>query len=143
MWHAFGQHVWSGSVGQGILLQRMFFDQHTELLIQQAIRNGELDDLPGEGKPLELDDDSLIAPELRMANRILRNSGHLPEAVQLRQEISRIEQLISSATREEDTNAGLQKLLQLQLRLERTRGQASNPLEEHRYSRQLQERFRA
>ena len=49
--------------------------------IRDAERNGAFENLPGAGKPLRLEDDSHIAPELRMAYTILKNSGHLePEA---------------------------------------------------------------
>ncbi len=45
--------------------------------IREAERNGAFENLPGAGKPLRLEDDSHIAPELRMAYTILKNSGHL------------------------------------------------------------------
>ena len=47
--------------------------------IQAAIRRGELDNLPGAGKPLPLDDDLLVPPEARIANRILKNAGLVPQ----------------------------------------------------------------
>jgi DnaJ family protein C protein 28 len=43
--------------------------------IRRAMEEGLFEDLPGKGKPLRLDDDSLEDPEWRMANRIMRNSG--------------------------------------------------------------------
>lgn len=46
--------------------------------IQEAIRRGDFDNLPGTGKPLELDDDLLVPPELRVANRVLKNAGLVP-----------------------------------------------------------------
>jgi hypothetical protein len=42
-------------------------DQIAEARIQAAIDQGELRDLPGQGKPLQLDDDSAIPEELRVA----------------------------------------------------------------------------
>lgn len=49
--------------------------------INAALKKGELDDLPGKGKPLAPDEAANMPEELRMAYRILRNSGHLcPEA---------------------------------------------------------------
>jgi hypothetical protein len=45
--------------------------------IAEAIARGELDGLPGAGKPLDLEDDPLLPQELRMAWRILRNAGYL------------------------------------------------------------------
>jgi hypothetical protein len=52
-----------------------------ERVIQEAIARGELDDLPGAGRPLELDDDALVPEELRLAYRILKNAGYVPEEV--------------------------------------------------------------
>jgi hypothetical protein len=47
-----------------------------ERRIEEAISRGELDDLPGAGRPLELDDiDPLLPEELRLAYRILKNAG--------------------------------------------------------------------
>ena len=43
--------------------------------IAEAVARGELRGLPGEGRPLGLDDeDPLAPPEARMARRILRNA---------------------------------------------------------------------
>jgi len=46
--------------------------------IAAAIEAGELDGLPGAGKPLDLDDDPLIPQDLRVAYRILKNAGFVP-----------------------------------------------------------------
>jgi hypothetical protein len=47
--------------------------------------------LPGAGAPLDLDDDSLVPPEMRLAFRVLKNAGYIPEQVRLRREISDLE----------------------------------------------------
>jgi len=48
-----------------------------ERRIEEAIARGEFDDLPGAGRPLELDDlDPLVPEELRLACRILKNAGY-------------------------------------------------------------------
>ena len=50
-----------------------------ERRIEEAIARGEFDDLPGAGRPLDLDDeDPLLPEELRLAYRILRNAGFSP-----------------------------------------------------------------
>ena len=54
------------------------FDEIAERKIADAIARGELDNLPGEGRPLDLDEDRLIPEELRMAHRILKNAGYSP-----------------------------------------------------------------
>jgi hypothetical protein len=66
-----------------------------ERAIQEAIARGELDDLPGAGRPLELDDDALVPEELRLAYRILKNAGYVPEEVRTLKEIGELEALVS------------------------------------------------
>ena len=65
-----------------------------EKKIKTAIENGELDDLPGQGKPLVLDDDSAVPPELRAGYRILKNADYPPKELQLRNELRRVEELL-------------------------------------------------
>ncbi|MCM2544477.1 DnaJ family domain-containing protein [Burkholderia glumae] len=57
-------------------------DALVEQRIAAAAARGELDDLPGAGAPMELDDDLLVPAEVRMANRILKNAGFVPPAVE-------------------------------------------------------------
>ena len=52
-----------------------------EQRIAEAVSRGELDDLPGAGRPLDLDDHTLVPEELRVAHRILRNAGVAPPEV--------------------------------------------------------------
>jgi hypothetical protein len=59
--------------------------------IQEAIRRGDFDRLPGAGKPLELDDDPLVPAEVRVAYRILKNAGFVPPEVLARREIAALE----------------------------------------------------
>ena len=49
--------------------------------IEEALAEGRFDNLPGAGKPLHLEDLSHLPPDMRMAYTILRNSGHLEEAL--------------------------------------------------------------
>ena len=64
-----------------------------EQRIAEAIANGELDELPGKGRPLELDDDALVPEHLRLAYRILKNAGFVPPEVQTLNEIAELERL--------------------------------------------------
>ncbi|WP_039839023.1 DUF1992 domain-containing protein, partial [Paenibacillus sonchi] len=57
-----------------------------EQRIQEAMRSGEFDKLPGHGKPLELEDLSGVPDELRMSFKIMKNAGLLPEEITLRKE---------------------------------------------------------
>ena len=52
-----------------------------EQRIREACERGAFDSLPGAGKPLELEDDSHIPEDLRMAYKLLKNAGYVPEEV--------------------------------------------------------------
>ena len=69
-------------------------DSLAEERIQAAIRAGEFDDLPGQGRPLELDDDRHVPPELRVAYRILKNAGCVPPELELRNEVDTLEAML-------------------------------------------------
>ncbi|MFZ3591426.1 DUF1992 domain-containing protein [Bacillus sp. DJP31] len=65
--------------------------------IRRAYEEGEFKDLPGYGKPLELEDLSSIPQELRMAYKMLKNGGYNPEEHKLKSEMKTIEDLIASS----------------------------------------------
>jgi hypothetical protein len=83
-----------------------------EQRIAQAIENGDFDELPGAGKPLELDDDSLVPEDLRLAYRILKNAGFVPPEVETLNEIAALERLVTK-----DSKAA-RKLALLKARIE-------------------------
>jgi Domain of unknown function (DUF1992) len=64
-----------------------------EQKILEAAARGEFDDLPGSGRPLDLDDDPLIPEDLRLAYRILKNAGFVPPEVETVKEIAALERL--------------------------------------------------
>lgn len=70
------------------------FESIAEQRIQEALARGELDGLPGSGRPLDLDDDRLVPEDLRMAYRILKNSGFVPPEVQTLKDIAELERQI-------------------------------------------------
>lgn len=78
------------------------FEILAEKKIRDAIDRGEFDDLPGRGKPLLLEDLSGVAPEDRMANKILKNAGVLPPQMALRKEINELKKMILDGTSEEE-----------------------------------------
>jgi Domain of unknown function (DUF1992) len=69
------------------------FDLIAEEKIAEAIARGEFDNLPGAGRPLNLDDDALIPEELRLAYRILKNAGYVPPELETLNEIARLERI--------------------------------------------------
>lgn len=58
-----------------------------EQKIMEAILAGELDNLPGAGKPLKLEDDWGGQPVHRLAHKVLKNAGFLPVTLLLRKEV--------------------------------------------------------
>lgn len=62
--------------------------------IKKAIEEGEFDNLPGQGKPLKLDDMSHIPEELRVAYKVLKNSNMLDDVEKLKKDISSIDDLL-------------------------------------------------
>ena len=116
------------------------FEQMVEARIREAIESGELRDLPGEGKPLKLDDVSAIPEELRAAYRILKNAGFLPPELQLRKELREAEQLLQQLPESERSRARA-RLEYLQLQLAARRRQPINLLLEDRYRESLLERL--
>jgi hypothetical protein len=77
-------------------------DHIAEQKIVDALLKGDLDNLPGQGQPLHLDDDSFVPEELRVAYRVLKNSGFLPPGVNLRKEISGVNQLLMDTVSEDE-----------------------------------------
>ena len=92
-------------------------DLIAEQRIAEAIERGELSNLPGAGKPLELDDDALIPQDLRLAYRVLKNAGFAPPEVEQRREIHDLRPLIATL---DDDDARRRALMRLNLLLAQT-----------------------
>jgi hypothetical protein len=114
-------------------------DALVEQRISAAAARGEFDNLPGAGEPLEFDDDALVPEEVRVANRIMKNAGFVPPAVE---HLRALRDLQSEAGEAEDpaTRLKLQaKMLALDMALESLRGNCTVvPLE---YRRRIAERL--
>lgn len=71
-----------------------FFQKVVEERILEAQRTGAFDNLPGKGRPLELEDLSSAPEDLRVAYQILKNARVLPPEVELLKEIRTLEDLL-------------------------------------------------
>ena len=94
-------------------------DQWAERHIRDAQQQGELDNLPGSGEPLRLDDDAHVPPELRAAYRLLKNAGCLPPELAQRKEAMALADLLKTVQRDNPDYHELRRrlaLLELQLR---------------------------
>jgi hypothetical protein len=90
-----------------------------EQRLEEAVSRGELANLPGEGRPLELDDDALVPEDLRLAHRILKNAGFRPPEVQALREIGALEELLNREGEDAAVRAkAVRKLALLRTRIE-------------------------
>jgi len=112
-----------------------------ESRIQEAERKGDFKDLPGKGKPLELEDDSMIPAELRMAYKALKNGGYLPPEVQLRKDIHSALDLLEYMEDEKERYKQMQKVNLLFERIKNTRGKEIAIGEEDEYYKSIVERI--
>ena len=118
----------------------MGLDALVETRIERAIERGELAGLPGQGRPIALDDDAGVAPELRLAHRILKNAGYVPEEVELRREIASLAALIDATEGVEQTRA-IARRDWLRARLALRGGAATSLLEHREYAERVARRF--
>lgn len=93
------------------------FDILAERRIADALRRGELDDLPGEGRPLVLDEEPFVGPEQRNANRILKNAGFTPRALSLRHAIATLRADLAALPADADRAGPRRELARLLLLL--------------------------
>jgi hypothetical protein len=87
-----------------------WIDAKVEERVARAQADGEFDDLPGAGRPLDLQDDLLVPEELRAAYRILKNAGFVPPEVQALQEIRTLEQLIHASVDDAERRRAISRL---------------------------------
>lgn len=88
-------------------------DQLVEQQIRAAQEKGELSNLPGEGAPLQLEDESGVPPELRTAYRLLKNSGFLPPELEMRREALQLNNLLQQLDPTDHQASELNKRLSL------------------------------
>ena len=86
------------------------FQKIIEKRIQEAQQRGEFKDLPGRGEPLEMEDDSRIPEDLRLAYKILKNADCLPPELQLKKEIRQMEDLLDSIPDEKEKYRQIKKI---------------------------------
>ncbi|HSH41934.1 MAG TPA: DnaJ family domain-containing protein [Arenicellales bacterium] len=92
-------------------------DRIAERRIEEAIEHGALDHLPGTGRPLDLDDDTMVPEHLRAAYRMLKNAGYLPREVALQSEIRDVESLIGRVQDAGQRTEAVKRLSLLRARL--------------------------
>jgi DnaJ homologue, subfamily C, member 28, conserved domain len=102
----------------------MSFQKSVDEKIKEAILRGEFDDLPGRGRPLDLDAYFAMPEHLRMGYSILKSAGIIPEEMELLRQIEGIKKSLDASTRIENEALRQQlseKLTNFNMRMEQNR----------------------
>lgn len=78
--------------------------------IRQAIEDGEFDNLPGKGKPIDLSEWQRTPETLRMSYSILKSAGIPPAEVDIRRNISEIKEAIRGCRDDDERTRLINKL---------------------------------
>lgn len=118
------------------ILQRI-----AEQRIRQAIEDGEFDNLPGKGQPLQLEDDSHIPKDIRIPYKILKNANCLPPDLELKKEILRLEDMLVNMPDEKEKYLQMKRLNFMIMRLNMLRKVSVDLEEKQQYYEKLVQRF--
>ena len=80
----------------------MSFDKLVEEKIREAMRNGEFDNLPGKGKPIDLDAYFATPEDVRIAYSILKSSGFVPEEAQLLKDVESLKEALKNCPNDDE-----------------------------------------
>ncbi|MFN3480521.1 MAG: DnaJ family domain-containing protein [Thermodesulfovibrionales bacterium] len=117
------------------------FQKIAERKIQEAMKNGEFDNLPNHGKPLDLNDDIHVPQDLRMAYRVLKNAGCLPPELELRNEIISLRMMIDSLDDDRERTKKIRELNFKILRLNELRKRPFNLEDFPEYESKIIDKF--
>ena len=117
------------------------FEKIVEERIKRAQQKGEFDNLTGSGKPLSFEDDRFIPDELRLAYKILKNADCIPPEIELKKEINRVEEFLSTMPDTSEKYQTLKKLNFLIMKLNSTRNSSIVFEVPQQYMEELTDRF--
>ena len=95
----------------------MSIESAIEKQIKEAMARGEFDNLPGSGKPLDLEAYFNTPEDLRMAYSLLRSNDFIPEEVEIMKEISSLKEKLGTVTEKSDAAVLREKINQRSLAL--------------------------
>lgn len=105
--------------------------------IREAQQAGAFDDLPGKGKPLELEDLSWVPEELRIGYLVLKNAHVLPPEAELLKDIHILEDLLKHIEGEGEKKALAKSLHWKMIRLDMLKRRSMTVHSVRDYSRRL------
>lgn len=95
-----------------------------EQRIVKAIEEGTLKTDGWKNRPLPLEDNSFVPEDLKMAYKILKNSGYVPPQVETRKEIQKLEDLILKT---EESHVRIKQMRKLDVLMRKIDAQRSRP----------------
>jgi hypothetical protein len=114
-----------------------FIERLAEQRILEAQRKGEFDNLAGKGKPLELEDYSVLPEDLRMAYHVLKNAHVLPPEAELMKDIRILEDLLKHVEDEGERKSLAKSIQWKMIRLDILKRRSLNLTSVRDYSRKL------
>ena len=118
-----------------------YFWRIAEERIREAQRAGAFDDLPGKGKPLELEDLSWVPEDLRIGYHVLKNANVLPPEAELLKDIRNLEDLLKHVEDEGERRALAKSIQWKMIRLDLLKRRSMPVTSVHSYGRKLVTRF--
>lgn len=79
-----------------------FLERRAEDKIREAMEQGVFDELPLAGQPFRRESSSHVPEELRIAYKLLKNSGFLPPELEWRKEVLRLRDLLATIDDDDD-----------------------------------------
>ncbi len=119
----------------------MYFQRIVEERIVEAQKAGAFENLPGQGKPLQLEDLSWVPDDIRVAYMILRNAHVLPPEVELLKEIHTLEDLLKYVEDERERKATLKSIQYKMIRLDLLKRRSFSLQAVQYYGKKLVHRF--
>ncbi len=111
-----------------------------ERQIEEAMRRGDFDNLSGRGQKIIFEDDSMVPEDLRMAYKILKNAGYVPQDFLEDKEIVTASELLAAATDEQERYRQMQKLNYLIMKVNTRRRRPVNLEKDQVYYQKVVER---
>jgi len=111
-----------------------------EQKIAQAMKERDLTDSEWKNKPLPLNNDQFVPEDLKMAYKLLKNSGYLPPEIEQRKEVQRLEDLIVATEDEHERVKQMKKLSVVLMKVDAQRNFSSNIANQQDYYRRVVER---
>jgi len=118
-----------------------FLHRIAEQRILEAQREGALDNLPGRGKPLELEDLSWVPEDLRIGYHVLKNAHVLPPEVELLKDIHSLEDLLKHVEDETERRSLAKSIQWKMIRLDMLKRRSLDLNAVRNYGRKLVAKF--